>query len=171
MPSSTKTLIILGSSRSNGDTRKVVDYLRQKVATDFIDLNEKQIGYFDYNHANQHDDFLPLMETVVNNYDRIIFATPVYWYSMSAIMKTFFDRISDLLKIRKEVGRQLRGMKMGMVSCSGADDRIPHFEMPFVESAKYLGMEYLGDIHTWVENGEISPDSEDRIRQFANQII
>lgn len=23
--------------------------------------------------------------------------------------------------------------------------------MPFTESANYLGMEYLGDIHTWLE--------------------
>lgn len=164
-----RQLIILGSSRSHGDTRKMVDYLRQKGNFDLIDLNTKNIGYFDYDHKNQNDDFLPMMESVVEKYDTIIFATPIYWYSMSAIMKTFFDRITDLLKIRKETGRKLRTMKMAMLSCSMEDDRIDNFEMPFVESAGYLGMEYLGDIHTWLEDGVISETVKVRLNELLDK--
>ena len=163
-------LIILGSSRSHGDTRKVVDYIRNQQEFDLLDLNGKNISYYDYESKNQHDDFLPTMEDIVSKYQTIIFATPVYWYSMSAVMKTFFDRISDLLRIRKEVGRKLRGMNMAMLSCSNGDDRILHFEMPFIESAKYLGMNYLGDVHTWLDAGNIPEEVKSRINQFLQSL-
>ena len=56
------------------------------------------------------------MKTIISKYDTIIFATPVYWYSMSGILKVFIDRITDLLTIEKELGRKLRGKKMAVVS-------------------------------------------------------
>ena len=165
--SQAKNIIILGSSRSQGDTRKIVDYLLSKGGFDLIDLNTQNIGYFDYEHHNQADDFLPMMEKIVNNYDTIISATPVYWYSMSAILKTFFDRITDLLTIRKELGRQLRTKNMAMLSCSMEDDRIAGFPSVFEESAGYLGMNYMGDVHTWLENGEISAAVQQKLDEFS----
>jgi multimeric flavodoxin WrbA len=125
---SPKSIIIFGSSRSNGDTRKMVNYLMENGNFDLIDLNTKNIDYL---------------------------RSPTYWYLMSAILKTFFDRIIDLLQTRKETGRKLRTMNMVMLSCSMEDDRIETFDSVFVESAGYLGIKYLGDLHTWLENGEI----------------
>jgi hypothetical protein len=78
---------------------------------------------------------------------------------MSAVMKTFFDRISDLLKIRKDLGRKLRGKSMALVSCSGDNDLVNGFEMPFVESAAYLGMRYLGAYHSWLEEGRMTREA------------
>jgi len=159
------------TSQSKGDTNRVVRYIIDQTGFEFVDLKEKDIGHFDYSFKNQDDDFLPLMKRIVRDYDTIIFATPVYWYSMSGIMKVFFDRISDLLKIEKPTGRQLRGIKMGMISCSNADDRNPAFNMPFVESADYLGMSYLGDVHAWVEEDEIHLKAKKRIDDFLHQIL
>ena len=150
-----KTVIIQGSSRSSGNTNKIVNYIQSNIGFDVIDLYTKDIGHFDYEFKNANDDFIGLMTDVISKYDTIIFATPVYWYSMSGIMKVFFDRISDLLKTHKDLGRQLRGKNMSMISCSDYNGLATGFNMPFVESAKYLGMNYLGDIHTWVENNEV----------------
>jgi len=72
-------------------------------------------------------------------------------------MKTFFDRISDCLKIEKETGRKLRGMKMAVISCGSDKILKKGFHMPFIESAKYLGMNYITDVHCWIEN-EFIPD-------------
>jgi len=49
-------------------------------------------------------------------------------------MKTFFDRITDCLKIEKETGRKLRGKAMTMVSCRSDDEIKEGFAMPFRES-------------------------------------
>lgn len=166
-----KGVIIQGSSRSNGNTNKIVSFFQKKTGFDIIDLQSKQIGGFDYNFKNREDDFLFLMEEIVNKYDTIIFATPVYWYSMSGIMKNFFDRITDCLKNEKEIGKKLRGKTMGMVSC-GSDAQLKKgFEMPFVESANYLGMHYLGNIHTWIENEIISESLKKDLCSFIENKI
>tara|TARA_R110002050_G_scaffold300018_1_gene467373 strand:- start:62350 stop:62802 length:453 start_codon:yes stop_codon:yes gene_type:complete len=147
----TKTVIIQGSSRSFGDTHKIVSYMAANNNIDVIDLAMKNIGHYDYEYKNENDDFIDLMTHIVKSYDNIIFATPVYWYSMSGISKVFFDRISDLLRVHKDIGRKLRGKNMAMISSSNSNDLKEGFSMPFIESANYLGMNYLGDIHTYIE--------------------
>ena len=161
-----KTVIIQASSRSDGDTSKIVNYIRSTTDYDVIDLNTKNIAHYDYQYKNQADDFVNLITDIVDNYDTIIFATPVYWYTMSGILKVFFDRISDVLRIHKDTGRKLRGKNMAMISTSNHDDLKLGFSMPFVESAKYLGMNYLGDIHTYIEEGKINEAVAMRIRNF-----
>ena len=164
-----KTVIIQGSSKSNGDTNTVVNYLNTTNQFDIIDLNTKSIGHFDYDFKNANDDFLEIMKEVIEKYDTILFATPVYWYSMSGILKVFFDRISDLLKTEKDIGRKLRAKNMAMISCSNANDLKEGFSMPFIESANYLGMNYLGDIHTWVGDGDINVEAKKLIEDFRNK--
>lgn len=93
--------------------------------------------------------FLPLMQKIIANYDTFIFATPVYWYSMSGIMKVFWDRMTDLITIEKDLGRQLRGKNMAVLSCSNGNNLGENFWLPFTESADYLGMHYLGNLHTY----------------------
>lgn len=164
------TVIILGSANSDGNTRKIVDTLIELLGCDLIDLNEYTIGYFDYDFKNQHDDFIPLMETITARYATLIFATPVYWYSMSAVMKTFFDRISDLLKFRKDLGCQLRGKSVAVLSCSGDNDLAAGFDMPFRESADYLGMLYLGAYHSWVAKGDIPKEAMEVLELLAKKL-
>ncbi len=145
------TLIIMGSARSDGNTRKIIDVVRTKIAADFIDLNDYKINYFDYEHSNKDDDFVQIATKMIE-YKRIIFATPVYWYAMSAQLKTFFDRLSDLLTIRKPLGRQLRGnKKMYSVACSSDAVAYDGFTMSFKNTAEYLGMEYGGHLHSWYD--------------------
>lgn len=166
-----KTIIIQGSSNSYGNTHKMINYFNATQEFDSIDLKTKSIGPFDYNFENTHDDFLPLAEEIITHYNTIIFATPVYWYSMSGILKNFFDRFSDLLHYKKELGRQLRGKNMAMLSNSGENDRKNGFSMPFVESANYLGMNYLGDTHTWFDGTEIHLDAKLQLDQFRSHIL
>ena len=113
-----KTITILGSSRKDGETYKVIYETVENSDWDIIDLSDYTFSYYDYEHNNRNDDFLPLMKKIVENYDTLIFATPVYWYSMSGIMKVFFDRLTDLLEIDKELGRKLDGKRMGVISSS-----------------------------------------------------
>jgi len=148
-------LVILGSSRKDGDTKKIVDQLIGFSKWDLIDLNDYNIGHYDYEHKNLDDDYLSLMQGIIRNYDVLIFATPVYWYSMSGIMKVFFDRITDLLDVEKDLGRKLRGKSMAALSCSVGDNLGESFWLPFKETAKYLGMDYLGSLHTLAGKVEI----------------
>tara|TARA_R110002096_G_C14656612_1_gene727037 strand:+ start:5658 stop:6164 length:507 start_codon:yes stop_codon:yes gene_type:complete len=165
-----KGIIILGSANSNGETRKVVSFVADKLRYPVIDLKTKKISEFDYEFKNRNDDFHPLITEIVNTYDIIIFATPVYWYSMSGIMKTFFDRISDCLKIEKETGRKLRGMEMAVISC-GSDKKLKNgFHMPFIETAKYLGMNYISDVHCSIDTNVIPVSVKKDLEEFIKSI-
>ncbi|WP_278019869.1 flavodoxin family protein [Flavobacterium ginsengisoli] len=97
-----KKVIILGSSRKNGNTAKIVDKLSKEHNIDVVNLSDYKISHYDYESKNLGDDFLPLIRGIIEKYDTLIFATPIYWYNMSGIMKVFFDRISDLIRIEKE---------------------------------------------------------------------
>lgn len=165
-----KTVIIKASSRKEGNTDKIVRYLNKNNDFDVIDLLDLEIGHYSYDYKNANDDFLPLMNKITEKYDTIVFVTPVYWYTMSGILKVFFDRMSDLLHYKKELGRKLRGKEMAMISNSAGNDRREGFEMPFIESAKYLGMEYLGDIHVFFTDNEIAEEAEIKINELKNSL-
>ncbi|MBG6132362.1 multimeric flavodoxin WrbA [Aquimarina sp. EL_43] len=164
-------VILQGSSKSNGNTNKIALFIKERTGFDIIDLKSKNIGPFDYDFKNRDDDFLPTIKEIVENYDTLIFATPVYWYAMSGIMKTFMDRITDCIKIERTTGRKLRGKKMVMISCGSGSELKKGFTMPFIESAHYLGMEYLGDIHTWIEDENIPKQLENDINVFISEKI
>lgn len=166
-----KGIIIQGSSRSEGDTSKIVDILKAQTGFDVVDLNEKNIGHFDYEFNNRDDDFIGLFKSIVTNYDIILFVTPIYWYTMSGIMKVFFDRISDFLKLEKDYGRQLRGMEMASISSSNDSRFYEGFEMPFKNSAEYLGMTYKGHLHTWVKEEKVPVEVNKNISTFVTKQI
>lgn len=142
-----KKVIILGSSRKNGNTTRIVDEISKEHNIDVVNLSDYNISYYDYESKNIEDDFLPLIKRIIENHDTFIFATPIYWYNMSGIMKVFFDRFSDLIRIEKETGRKLRGKKIGVISNSHDNEIEESFYIPFKKTADYLGMEYLGHAH------------------------
>lgn len=163
-----KGVILQGSSKSDGNTNTIALFVKEKTGFNIIDLKPKNIGAFDYDFKNSEDDFIPLMRDIVDNYDTIIFATPVYWYTMSGILKNFIDRITDCLKAEKEIGYKLKGKKMALISCGSDPELKEGFTMPFTETANYLGMEYLGNIHTWIEDGIITKKLKNELDIFGN---
>ncbi len=163
-----KGVIILGSSNSIGETFKISEYVSLQTGFPIIDLKTKEILPFDYDFNNRSDNFFNLFKNLVNDYDLLIFATPVYWYTMSGTMKIFFDRISDCLKIYKELGRKLRSKEMAVIS-SGSDKELKAgFHMPFIETAKYLGMTYITDVHCWEDNNP--NENKNKLNEFIGKL-
>ena len=136
-----------------------------------IDLSQKEINHFDYEFKNKNDDFNSLFKHIAKEYEVILFATPIYWYTMSGILKVFLDRISDFLFQEKEFGRLLRGKKMGVVSCGSDMEVFEGFEMPIKQSAKYLGMDYLGHLHTWMDNDKVPENVNNLIEEYVAKKI
>lgn len=164
-----KGVIIQASSRSKGDTSRIVSVIKNETNFDVIDLNQKNIQHFDYEFKNRDDDFKMLFDKITSDYKTIVFATPIYWYTMSGILKVFLDRISDFLYHEKDKGRRLREMNMAVISCSNENKVFDGFAMPFEESARYLGIKYLGHLHTWVKDKTISHKVELLIKEFSNK--
>ncbi|EHH2514752.1 flavodoxin family protein [Vibrio parahaemolyticus] len=135
--------VILGTSKSDGNTRNLVESFVDLSGAKLFDLSEFDISFYDYEHENRSDDFLPIVHELVG-FDHIVFASPVYWYSMSAQLKVFFDRLSDLLTIEKELGRKLKGKSISVLS-TGYNLKLPDcFVEPFELTAKYMQLEFKG---------------------------
>lgn len=134
----------------------MIKYIADQTSYKIVYLKTKQILPFDYEFNNHNDNFFPLIKEIVGNFELIIFETPVYWYTMSGTMKIFFDRISDCLKKEKETGRKLRGIEMAILSCDSDKVLKDGLHMPFIETANYFGMKYVGDVHSWLEDDNIS---------------
>ncbi len=135
-------IIIFGSSRGDGNTLQAVRAIIKDETIPFVNLSDLQISYYDYEYTNKHDDFIPLMERIVGH-NPIILATPVYWHSMSAIMKTFIDRWCDLTAIRKDLGKGLANKDLYVIT-SYAGSKPAGFEYAFIETTDYMDMHYKG---------------------------
>ena len=144
------TIIVQGSARGDGNTTAVAQALGEQLAAPIIDLLQHRVYPFTYAHDYPADDeFIPLLRRCLA-YDRMILASPVYWYTMSAQLKVFVDRLTDLLTTHKPLGRQLRGKLLGVLSCANDAEVNPSFYDAFRLTAEYLGMEYAGEWHGWV---------------------
>ncbi|WP_044208772.1 flavodoxin family protein [Flammeovirga sp. OC4] len=158
-----KSVILVGSARNESNTLKLAQRLQKEGEFELINLLEYKIGHYDYEHQYTEDDFIPLMKKIIEKYDTIVFATPVYWYAMSGMTKVFFDRITDLITIEKDLGRQLRGKNMAVITTSNGGNLGDDFWHPFKHSASYLGMNFLGGEHTI--NGM---DNENAVANFLD---
>ena len=165
-----RTIILLGSSRSQGDTFQLCRLLTAQTAWPLVDLQQFHIEQFDYHFTNRDDDYLPLVRRLIADYDRWVFATPVYWYSMSGILKKFVDRFSDLLNSEKALGRQLRGKHLAVLACGYDQSVDPAFWMPFQRTADYLGMHYDGEVYGYLRAGIIPEAVADAVEHFAQRL-
>ncbi|MBB5518080.1 flavodoxin family protein [Amphiplicatus metriothermophilus] len=162
---------VLGSARSDGNTRALVDAVFPRAsAARVIDLNDLAIGPYDYAHRHEADDFLPLLRSLAQA-RAVVFATPVYWYSMSGRMKTFFDRLTDATGPHKPLGRALAGRRAFALVTSASEEAPPGFETPFAETARYFAMRWGGMLHVrFGEDRRLAPEAQVRAAAFADRI-
>jgi multimeric flavodoxin WrbA len=138
-------LVVSGSARADGNTARVVDRLRHQLHGDgtFIDLAPIRISPFTYDRSDDRDEFRSVV-TQMLGHDQIVFATPVYWYAMSGIMKTFFDRLTDLLLAPDDrpLGRSLAGRDVWLLATGTDEAPPPGFHEPFALTAAYFDMKW-----------------------------
>jgi multimeric flavodoxin WrbA len=88
------------------------------------------------------DDMLPLYQTIADS-DVLVFATPVYWYAPTALMKAFIDR---LVPFNRPQGRPLIQGK-GAILVVAYEEEGPEAAGPLVRmfelSFRYLGLRFL----------------------------
>lgn len=136
-------LVIMGSSRPDSNTLKAIQNLIPFPQYDVIDLQSKKIRYYHYDSRSRENDDFHSIATEMLRYDILIFATPVYWYTMSGQMKVFFDRMTELTDEYKILGKSLKGKKTYLIAC-GASPSLPEgFEIPFKLTSQYFDMEYV----------------------------
>lgn len=149
-----QVLAITGSARGDGNTALTVAHLRRALALaddQLIDLQACRVESFRYDPPPPADDFQTIVERMLAH-RHIVFATPVYWYAMSGVMKMFFDRLTDLLLSPdgRRTGRALAGRDVWMIA-TGTDAALPDgFAVPFARTAEYFGMRWRAAFYVCV---------------------
>lgn len=168
--STPKPLVILASARKDSDTRKLVAHLFASTTVETLDLLDYKVYHYDYSGQYPADDAFPALVKALIAHPVIVFATPVYWYSMSAHLKVFFDRLTDLVTIQKRLGRQLQGKKLYLLAV-GSEEQLPEgFEVPFRLTAQYFDMQFVASYYCATKKLAAIKDAakEEFLTKFAN---
>jgi multimeric flavodoxin WrbA len=163
-------LILLASARKQGDTRKFVDEVFADKEYKLIDFLDFPISPYSYlNNYPNNDKFFSIIDELIEH-NVIVFATPVYWYAMSGLMKTFFDRFTDTVTTNKHLGRQLHGRSTFLLAV-GADKELPDgFEIPFKLTSDYLNMKYQDCIYYSTKFLKTEDKLQEMIQVFKHKV-
>jgi multimeric flavodoxin WrbA len=162
-------IALLGSARSDGKTRRAIE-IAFNGTMPILDLQHYTISPYDYNNGNRSDDFLHVIDSLLAK-TNIVLATPVYWYAMSAQLKIFFDRLSDLITIEKQRGRALAGKNMWLI-VTGTDTTLSEgFVVPFIKTAAYFNMQYQKSCYVYTgDDALLRQASEQALQDFGRTI-
>ncbi|AWB65872.1 FMN reductase [Saccharobesus litoralis] len=164
-----KSVIILGTSRNQGNTAHLTQYIATQINAEVIDLATYHIQPYDYEHNNQDDDFATLIQHLLG-YDQWIFASPIYWYSPSATMKLFLDRMCDLIEVDKSRGRALKDKFSRVIATGAAEQADDGFEAIFSQTSSYFAMQYQGMLYCRCQSSFEVDKHNEAIEQFTQQL-
>lgn len=135
-------LTIYGSSRRNGNSEILADSVVKNLQSTKIYLTEYNIQpLVDQRHTStgfqrKNDDYYQIIE-LIKQHDLLLFATPLYWYGMSGLLKNFIDRWSESLRDPCLNFRSEMGTKKAYVVITGSDKPLLK-ALPLVEQFNYI---------------------------------
>lgn len=165
-----RPLVIIASARKDSNTELFVNNVFKDMDIEKLELLDYNISPFNYSSTYPtKDEFGNVVECMLRH-RIIVFATPVYWYAMSGLLKTFFDRFTDLVTANKKTGRLLKGKSVFLIAV-GADKEIPlGFEVPFSLTSDYLDLTYEGSIYHSTKWKESEESSKSEVSMFRDKI-
>jgi multimeric flavodoxin WrbA len=160
-----KILILNGSPRKNGNTVYLIGKAAEGILRNHPDAKieivalsplkispctacdgcrrEERIGKY----CVVRDDMAPLYDKAVNA-DAIIFASPVYWFNMTAQMKLFMDRLYGLWLERT---RAFEGKTFAAITVYGDEDPYISGAINFIhiieDACKYCKAKFAGVVY------------------------
>ncbi len=145
-------LVLYGSHRRHGNSEALADRLVEGLDATRIYLAEKRIlPYIDGRHDPNgfpalDDDYEEIIQQV-RAHRKLVFATPLYWYSLSSRMKLFVDRWSQSLRDPRFDFKAEMGDKTAYLVVASAD-RTRLKSLPLVDqfrlTCEYFGMRFGG---------------------------
>jgi len=150
-----KVVIINASPRPQSNTmvfanhaKNVIESLGGKVTVENLAKKDIKycIGCWSTNNEScvypciVKDDLNPIFENMINS-DGIIFVSGVYWFGVTAQMKTLVDRMTCLWN--NGTGRPLLDGKVAAFISSGVEEGNVSAMAPLMATATFLGMHIL----------------------------
>ena len=173
----TKILIVKGSPRKNGNSAVLADQVAAGAQgagaqVESFYLHGMDISPCDACEACQAspdaecivDDDMQLLYPKVREADALVYASPVYWFTVSAQLKLFMDRCYALGGDEVE-DHALAGKRIGVVLTYGGDDLFDSGGInairTFQDTFRYIPAEIVGFVHGYaLDPGEIKVNED-----------
>ncbi|MED1471908.1 NAD(P)H-dependent oxidoreductase [Bacillus salipaludis] len=145
--------VLYGGTRPNGNTEALTEHAIRGLDVERINLRDFSIlpiedaRHDEAGFQDRGDDYNAVIDRVLEH-DTLIFATPVYWYSMSGTMKNFIDRWSHSMRDAKypDFKKQMSAKKAYVVAVGGDNPYVK--ALPMIQQFKhifdFMGMEFAG---------------------------
>ncbi|MFF3102065.1 flavodoxin family protein [Viridibacillus arvi] len=137
-----KITTFIGSSREESNSEILADMVTKDLTHTKIDLKNLSIQpIHDLRHTEGgfqlvDDDY----DTIINAFlesDLIIFSTPIYWYTMSGIMKNMIDRLSHAIRDERfpQFKEKIKSVEAIVVAVGGDEPKVKG--LPLIQQFKY----------------------------------
>ncbi|MBP3040822.1 flavodoxin family protein [Bacillaceae bacterium Marseille-Q3522] len=135
--------VIYGGTRENGNTETLTELAVKGLNTETIFLKDYHIQPItDLRHSESgfqkvDDDYNKVIDRMLPH-DTVIFATPIYWYSMSGILKNFIDRWSQTMRDSQylDFKTTMSGKKAYVIAVGGDTPIIKG--LPLIQQFQYI---------------------------------
>ncbi|MCG3217134.1 MAG: flavodoxin family protein [Candidatus Heimdallarchaeota archaeon] len=182
-----KILILNGSPRKKGNTSFLVEELRKMVQdkgheVEILTLNDYDINpcqgcfwcYKDYPLKCVQNDVMNTLYPTVLDSDVLIFASPIYWFTYSAQLKLFVDR---LVALHVNGGHALNGRKFATIFVYGDTNSKSSGVFAAIDSINHMISYFRGDnlgvVHGTGGDKLTVPDNTqllEKLRELAERI-
>jgi len=190
---SQKIVFVQGSPRKNGNTRAMaamaMDAARSRKAVvteiDATALEFKHPGCLGCQKCQQSEEFactigdgVAAAVAILPANDVIVMATPLYWWSFSAQIKIFIDRMYSLSKFTAdgELQSLLRGKTLALLATAAGplEDNLELLERQWKHPAEMLDCRFVSCLFPFApwQAGELarSPEAAARAKAFGERL-
>jgi hypothetical protein len=167
-PASPKALAILGSAPGDTHSASLVRRLTAGLACDLVDLGTISIAPFSPAQNYSPDSFLDVVAKMAAA-PVTIFATPVYWYSYSAVMKGFIDRFTDLQLTHKQLGGSLRRREFALLASGSETELEPALNIAFSRFCDSIGARCIALVYAQGDGPFVDPDAVALVRRAMGE--
>ncbi|AEV30688.1 NADPH-dependent FMN reductase [Sphaerochaeta pleomorpha str. Grapes] len=172
-----KMLIVHGSARKDGNSSTLANEFEieaaQQYSVETIYLHEKKINHCtgckqcrDLGICVFNDD----MKLLINQFkeaDAVCFASPVYWWGISSMLKTFLDRLYSL-EIEDFKGKKFFLIVTGEDSLEGIQYQL--LKEQFNAICEYTEMQFAGYLPVCADDDNPAKDNAKALSQ-ARKLI
>lgn len=99
-----KIIFMNGSPNKSGNTFRIGEEILKGINHDILQMSDYKVSQ--YGQVYEDDEINKIFEKI-KNVDTIVIGAPVYWYTVSGIVKTFIDRLYLLPEAEVLKGKNL----------------------------------------------------------------
>ena len=144
-----KILFMNSSPNRNGNTYRIGEELLKDKAHEVLQMADYRISQ--YGQVFEDDEIKDVFEKIAEC-DTLVIGSPVYWYTVSGMLKTFIDRLYMLPEAEALRGKKLYLFAQGSLL---SQDTVKSIEFLSNRLSYLMGMELKGVVTDSSDGNEI----------------